>query len=155
MSSLGGANVYIDHNRGTLNVIFYAPKASTWWSIRELYGSFYQICRSSEWNTTSQSGLFTLIRALTSCMLEVSWGEFPDIILATIYNSFAKSLYAYTSRRRCFVILRQFCKDQGSTFLKLALVEDSMQSRSRRFKFDLMIVVVLFFPWWVSLKFLT
>ena len=111
-----------------------------------LYGTFYQIYRSSRSNTISQSGLFMLIRALTSYILEVSRGEVPDIILATICNPFAKSLCVYTSRRRCCVILIQFCKDQGSTFLNLALVEDSMESRSRRLKYVLMTVDALFFP---------
>jgi hypothetical protein len=97
-----------------------------------LYGSFYQICRSSRSNTTSQSGLFMLICALTSCILEVSWGEVHEIILARICNLFAKFICAYTSRRKCFAILIQFCKDQGSTFLKLALLEDSVESRSQR-----------------------
>jgi hypothetical protein len=59
-----------------------------------LYESFYQIYRSSRSNTISQSGLFTLIRALTSYVLEVSRGEVPDIILATILNLFAKSICA-------------------------------------------------------------
>jgi hypothetical protein len=45
---------------------------------------------------------------------------------------FAKSICAYTSRRKYFAILIQFCKDQGSTFLKLAFVEDSVESRSQR-----------------------
>jgi hypothetical protein len=99
-----------------------------------LYGSFYQIYRSSRSNTISQSGLFILIRALTSYILEVSWGKVPEIVLARICNPFAKSLCAYTSRRRCFALLIRFCKDQGSTFLKLALVEDSIESRSQRIK---------------------
>jgi hypothetical protein len=127
-----GTNAYIDHNCETLNVILYDLKASIW-SICEPLWEFLSY-RSSRLNTTSQSGLFMLIRVLTSCILEVSWGEVPDIILAIVCNSFAKSLYAHTSRRRCFVILNSFCKDQGSTFLKLALVEDSTQSRSRRLK---------------------
>jgi hypothetical protein len=58
----------------------------------------------------------------------VSRGEVPDIILATVCNLFAKSLCAYTSRRRCCAILIWFCKDQGSTFLNLALVEVLMES---------------------------
>jgi hypothetical protein len=111
----------------------------------KLYRSFYQICRSSGSNTTNQRGLFTLIRALTSCILEVSWGEVSEIIFARICNPFAKSLCAYTSRRRCCAILIRFCKDQGSTFLNLALVEDLMESWSRRSKFVLMTVFVLFF----------
>jgi hypothetical protein len=37
-----------------------------------------------------------------------------------VCNSFAKSLYAYTSRRRCFIILRQFCKDQGEHISKVS-----------------------------------
>jgi hypothetical protein len=98
-----------------------------------LYGTFYQIYRSSRSNTISQSGLFVLIHALTSYILEVSWGKVPEIVLARICNPFAKSLYAYTSRRRCFALLIRFCKDhQGSTFLKLALVEDLIESRSQR-----------------------
>jgi hypothetical protein len=99
-----------------------------------LYGTFYQIYRSSQSNTISQSGLFILTRALILCILEVSRGKVPEIVLAMICNSFAKSLCAYTSRRRCFVLLIRFCKDQGSTFLKLALVEDSIESRSQRIK---------------------
>jgi hypothetical protein len=59
-----------------------------------LYGSFYQIYRSSQSNTISQSGSFTLIRALTSYIVEVSRGEVLDIILATICNLFAKSICA-------------------------------------------------------------
>jgi hypothetical protein len=69
-----------------------------------------------------------LIHALTSYILEVSRGEVPDIILAIVCNLFAKSLYVYTFIRRYYAILIQFCKDQGSTFLNLALVEDSMES---------------------------
>jgi hypothetical protein len=97
-----------------------------------LYGTFYQIYRSSRSNTISQSDLFILIRALTSYILEVSRGKVPEIVLARICNLFAKSLCAYTSRRRCFALLIRLCKDQGSTFLKLALVEDSIESRSQR-----------------------
>jgi hypothetical protein len=41
-----------------------------------------------------------LIRALTSYILEVSRGKVPEIVLARICNPFAKSLCAYTSRRR-------------------------------------------------------
>jgi hypothetical protein len=41
-------------------------------------------------------------------------------------------IIVYTSRRRYFAILREFCKDQRSTFLKLAIVEDSIESRSQR-----------------------
>jgi hypothetical protein len=114
-----------------------------------LYGTFYQIYRFSRSNTISQSGLFILIRALTSYILEVSRGEVPDIILATVCNLFAKSLCVYTSRRCCAVLIR-FCKDQGSTFLNLALVEDSMESWSRRSKYVLMTVVLFFldeFSW--------
>jgi hypothetical protein len=97
-----------------------------------LYGIFYQIYRSRRSNTISQSGLFILIRALTSYILKVSRGKVTEIVLARICNLIAKSLYAYTSRRRCFALLIRFCKDQGSTFLKLALVEDSIESRSER-----------------------
>ena len=97
-----------------------------------LYGTFYQIYRSSRSNTISQSDLFMLIRALTSNILEVSRGKVSEIVLARICNPFAKSLCAYNSRRRCFALLIRFCKDQGSTFLKLALVEDSIESRSQR-----------------------
>jgi hypothetical protein len=71
-----------------------------------------------------------LIRALTSYNLEVSRGKVPEIVLARICNLFAKSLCAYTSIRRCFALLIRFYKDQGSTFLKLALIEDSIESRS-------------------------
>jgi hypothetical protein len=88
------------------------------------------------------------VRALTSYILEVSRGKVPEIVLARICNPFAKSLCAYTSRRRCFVLLIRFCKDQGSTFLKLALVEDSIESRSQRIKIcpnDS--CCTLFFPW--------
>jgi hypothetical protein len=97
-----------------------------------LYGTFYQIYRYSRSNTISQSGLFILIRALTSYILEVSRGKVPEIVLARICNPFAKSLCAYTSSRRCLALLIRFCKDQRSTFLKLALVEDSIESRSQR-----------------------
>jgi hypothetical protein len=85
------------------------------------------------------------IHALTSYILEVSRGKVPEIVLARICNPFAKSLCAYTSRRRCFALLIRFCTDQGSTFLNLALVEYSIESRSRRSKFVLMAAVVLFF----------
>jgi hypothetical protein len=85
-----------------------------------LYGSFYQIQRSSRSNTISQSGLFMLIRALTSYILEVSRGEVPDIILATVCNLFAKSICAYTSRSRCCAILIRFCKDQGEHISKFS-----------------------------------
>jgi hypothetical protein len=94
MSSSGGANAYIDHNRETINVIFYARKHQLVDQYVSLYGSSYQIYRSSRSNTISQSGLFTLIRALTSYILEVSRGEVLDIILATICNLFAKSICA-------------------------------------------------------------
>jgi len=40
MSSSGGANAYIDHNRETINVIFYALKAWAWWSICEPLWNF-------------------------------------------------------------------------------------------------------------------
>jgi hypothetical protein len=116
MSSSGGANAYIDHNRETINGI-----------------------------TIIQSGLFMLIRALSSYILEVSRRKVPEIVLVRIFNPFAKSLCAYTYRRRCFALLIRFCKDQGSTFLKLVFIEDSMESRSRRSKYVLMTVVVLFF----------
>jgi hypothetical protein len=86
-----------------------------------------------------------LIRALTSYILEVSRGKVSKIVLARICNPFAKSLCAYTSIRRCFVLLIWFCKDQGSTFLNLGLVEYSIESRSRRSKFILMATIVLFF----------
>jgi hypothetical protein len=110
-----------------------------------LCGSFYQIYKSSPSNTINQSGLFMSIRALTSYILKVSRGKFPEIVLARICNPFAKSLCVYTSRRRCFALLIRFCKDQGSTFLNLALIEDSMESWSRRSKYVLMTVVALFF----------
>jgi hypothetical protein len=86
-----------------------------------IYGTFYQIYRSSRSNTISQSDLFILIRALTSYVLEVSRGKVPEIVLARICNSFAKSLYAYTSRRRCFALLIRFCKDQGEHISKVSL----------------------------------
>jgi hypothetical protein len=85
-----------------------------------LYGTFYQIYRSSRSNTISQSGLFILIHALTSYILEVSRGKVPEIVLARICNLFAKSLCAYTSRRRCFALLIQFCKDQGEHISKVS-----------------------------------
>jgi hypothetical protein len=85
-----------------------------------LYGIFYQIYRSRRSNTISQSGLFILIRALTSYILEVSRGKVTEIILARICNLIAKSLYAYTSRRRCFALLIQFCKDQGEHISKVS-----------------------------------
>ena len=155
MSSSRGANAYIDHNRETINVIFYAWRRQLDDQYVNLYGSFYQICRSSRSNTTSRSGLFILICALTSYILEVSRGKVSEIVLARICNPFAKSLCAYTSRRRCFALLIRFCKDQGSTFLKLALVEDSIESRSERIEICPDDSVALFFPWWVFLKFLT
>jgi hypothetical protein len=65
-----------------------------------LYGTFYQIYRSSRSNTISQSGLFILIRALTSYILEVSRGKVPKIVLARICNLFAKSVCAYTFRKK-------------------------------------------------------
>jgi hypothetical protein len=99
-----------------------------------LYGTFYQIYRSSQSNTISQSGLFILIHALTSYILEVSRGKVPKIVPARICNPFAKSLCPYTFRRRCFALLIRFCMDQGSTFLKLALVEDLIESRSQWIK---------------------
>jgi hypothetical protein len=64
--------------------------------------------------------LFMLIHVLTSYILEVSRGEVYDIILATVCNPFAKSLCAYTSRRRCYVILIRFCKDQGEHISKFS-----------------------------------
>jgi hypothetical protein len=42
----------------------------------------------------------------------VSRGKVPVIVLARICDPFAKSLCAYTYRRRCFALLIQFCKDQ-------------------------------------------
>jgi hypothetical protein len=75
--------------------------ARTWFAFNlpsktgcDIYENFYQICSSSRSNTTSQSGLFMLICALTSYILEVSRGEVLDIILATVCNLFAKSLCA-------------------------------------------------------------
>jgi hypothetical protein len=85
-----------------------------------LYGSFYKIYRSSRSNTISQSGLFMLIRALTSYILEVNGGEVPEIVFARIYNLFAKSLCAYTSIRRCFALLIRFYKDQGEHISKFS-----------------------------------
>jgi hypothetical protein len=122
-----GVNAYIDHNRETINVIFYALKALLDGQYVNPYRNFCQIYRSSRSNTISQSGLFMLIRALTSYILEVSRGKVPKIVLARICNPFDKSLCAYTSRR-CFALLIRFCKDRGSTFLNLALVEGSMES---------------------------
>jgi hypothetical protein len=61
-----------------------------------------------------------LICALTSYILEVSWGEVPVIILATVCNPFAKSLCAYTSKRRWCAILIRFCKDQGEHISKFS-----------------------------------
>ena len=92
----------------------------------------YQICRSSRSNTINQSGLFVLICALTSYILEVSRGKVPEIVFARICNPFAKSLCAYTSRRRDLPYWYGFARIRGSTFLKLALVEDSIESRSQR-----------------------
>jgi hypothetical protein len=60
-----------------------------------------------------------LIRALTSYILQVSRGEVPNIILATVCNLFAKSLCVYTSRRRCAILIR-FCKDQGEHISKFS-----------------------------------
>jgi hypothetical protein len=81
-----------------------------------LYGIFYQIYRSSRSNTISQSGLFILIRALTSYILEVSRGKVPEIVLARMFCLIDTVLQG----------------SRGSTFLKLALVEDSIESRSQR-----------------------
>jgi hypothetical protein len=86
-----------------------------------------------------------LIRALTSYILEVSRGKVPEIVLARICNLFAKSLCAYTFRRRCCVILIRFCKDQGEHISKFSPLEDSMEFRSRRSKYVLMTVDALFF----------
>jgi hypothetical protein len=61
-----------------------------------------------------------LIRVLTSYILEVSRGEVPEIILAIVCNPFAKSLCAYTSRRRCCAILIHFSKDQGEHISKFS-----------------------------------
>ena len=61
-----------------------------------------------------------LIRALTSYILEVTRGKVPEIIFARICNLFAKSLCAYTSRRRCFALLIQFCKVQGEHISKVS-----------------------------------
>jgi hypothetical protein len=138
MSSSGGANAYIDHNRETINVIFYALKAWAWWSICQPLWNFLSNNRSRRSNTISQSGLFILIRALTSYILEVSRGKVPEIVLARICNLFAKSLCAYTSRRRCFALLIRFCKDQGEhiskvspcrRFDRISILEDRNLSR--------------------------
>jgi hypothetical protein len=85
-----------------------------------IYGTFSQIYRSSRSNTISQSGLFILIRALTSYILEVSRGKVPEIVLSRICNPFAKSLCAYTSRRRCFALLIWFCMDQREHISKVS-----------------------------------
>jgi hypothetical protein len=50
----------------------------------------------------------------------VSRGKVPEIVLARICNPFAKSLCAYTSRRRCFVLLIQFCKVQREHISKVS-----------------------------------
>jgi hypothetical protein len=50
----------------------------------------------------------------------VSRGKVPEIVLARICNLFAKSLCAYTSRRRCFALLIQFCKDQEEHISKVS-----------------------------------
>jgi hypothetical protein len=110
-----------------------------------LHGTFYQIYRSSWSNTISQIGLFILIRALTSYILEVSRGKVSEIVLARICNMFAKSLCAYTSRRRCFALLIQFCKDQGEHISKFSPCRRFDGIRSRRSKCVLMTFVVLFF----------
>jgi hypothetical protein len=88
------------------------------------YGSFYQIYRSSRSNTISQSGVFILIRALTLYILEVH--KLLEEVILPYWDSFARI--------------------RGSTFLKLAFIEDSIESRSRRSKYVLMTVVALFFP---------
>ena len=87
------------------------------WTFMELSIKY----RSSRSNTISQSGLFILIRALNSYILEMSRGKVPEIVLARICNPFAKSLCAYTSRRRCFALLIRFCKDQGEHNSKVSL----------------------------------
>jgi hypothetical protein len=99
-----------------------------------LYGTFYHIYRSSRSNTIIQSGLFILICALTSYILEVSRGKVPEIVLARICNPFAKSLCAYTSEEDVLLYWYDFARIRGSTFLKLALVEDPIESRSQRIK---------------------
>jgi hypothetical protein len=86
-----------------------------------------------------------LIRALTSYILEVSRGEVPDIILATLCNLFANLYVRMLPEEDVVPYWYGFARIRGSTFLNLALVEDSMESWSRRSKFVLMVVVVLFF----------
>jgi hypothetical protein len=49
--------------------------------------------------------------------------------------------------KKVFCYIEIVLQDQGEHISKLALVEYSMQSRSRKSKYDLMRVVVLFFPW--------
>jgi hypothetical protein len=121
MSSSGGANAYIDHNREIIMSYSMPWRRQLDGQYVNLYGSFYQIYRSSWSNTISQSGLFMLIRALTSYILEVSRGKVPEIVLARICNPFVKSLCAYTSRRRCFALLIRFCKGQREHISKFSL----------------------------------
>ena len=71
--------------------------------ICKLSSNALSIIRSSR--STPQVNVAYLC-ALTSWIPEENWGEVPSIILATICNLPAKSLCAYTSRRRCFAILR-------------------------------------------------
>jgi hypothetical protein len=124
-----------------------------------LYGTFYQIYRSRRLNTISQSGLFILIHALTSYILEVSRGKVSEIVLEEDVLSY---WYAICLLNLYVHILPEedvlsywyvFARIRGSTFLKLAL-EDSIESRSET-KSVPMTAGVLFFPWWVFMKFLT
>jgi hypothetical protein len=61
-----------------------------------------------------------LIRALTPYILEVSRGEVHDITFATVCNPFAKSLCAYTSRRRCCAIIDTILQGSGEHISKFS-----------------------------------
>jgi hypothetical protein len=54
-----------------------------------------------------------LIRALTSYILEVSRGKVPEIVLARICNPFAKSLCAYTYRKKMFCLIDTVLQGSG------------------------------------------
>jgi hypothetical protein len=94
-----------------------------------LYVTFYQIYRSSRSNAINQSGLFILIRALTSYIIEVSRGKVPEIVLVIrLLNLYVHILL----EEDVLPYWYGFARIMGSTFLKLALVEDSIESRSQR-----------------------
>jgi hypothetical protein len=94
-----------------------------------------------------------LMRALTSYILEVSRGKVPEIVLARICNSFAKSLCAYTSKRSCFFLLIRFCKDKGEHISKFSpcRIFDRIQIQKIEIYPDGNCCTL--FPWWVFWSF--